>query len=285
MSIADKFDWSAIDDSSFEELVLAIVKSKRPVRSEFRKGPGDKGRDIQVWFKNKDSIGSESEDLYFIEAKHHKAGVPPDHIAGALSWAQAEQPHALVFAVSRHLTNPCRDNVDAWKRNNPRVKVIVWERSDLENLILADADLRDLAVKLRLLPPSIHGLLPSHPERLRPSDEERIGEYSMEYRYWMTEEDIEKIDTAAEFVESLGTILGKKGLAYEYFEHVSLGVPNWSTWLRLLKAECLLQLSIRDYLFAQVSKASADEMRDRAQQISERVRFLKDTGAKSSHVD
>lgn len=123
MPISTEFHWTAIDDAQFEELLLAIAKDRDAVRAEFRKGPGDKGRDVQAWFRNRDALGVDTQDLYFFEAKHHAAGVSPDHISGAFAWAQAEQPHSLVLAVSSHFTNPCRDNIDAWRRNNPRVKV------------------------------------------------------------------------------------------------------------------------------------------------------------------
>jgi len=109
-----------------EELVLAIVNSKNPLRAEFRKGPGDKGRDIQAVFRNKDAFGLETDESYYFEAKHHAAGVSPDHVSGALAWAQSEQPSALVLAASSHFTNPCRENIAAWiwKELKPRLPLL-----------------------------------------------------------------------------------------------------------------------------------------------------------------
>ncbi|RJQ48998.1 MAG: hypothetical protein C4528_01535 [Gammaproteobacteria bacterium] len=285
MTISTKFDWPAIDDSQFEELLLAIVKAKGAVRAEFRKGPGDKGRDVQAWFNNRDSIGVETQDIYFFEAKHHVAGVSPDHIAGALAWAQAELPHSLILAASSHFTNPCRDNIDAWKRNNPRVKVSLWERPQIEGLVLSSSAVQDFAVSLGLLPPSIRGLLPAHPERYRPADDEVDSGLEMAYRYWLTEEDIEKLDTAATFIEDGGLILEENGLSDKFFEHARLGVPNWAMWLRLMRAQCLLQLSVRDYLFAQVSGAKPEELTDLASLVRKRVQLVSDIGEKSFHVD
>lgn len=285
MSVASKFDWSAINDSQFEELVLALVQSKFPVRAEFRKGPADKGRDIQAWFRNKDAIGLESEELYFFEAKHHMAGVSPDHISGALSWAQAEQPNTLVFVISSHLTNPCRDNIAAWQKNNARVKVAIWERNNIENQILSSTVLQDTAIKLGLLPPSIKGLLPPHPERYRPSNDEMGSGLEMEFRYWLAEEDIDKLETVAGFIESCGKIFDENDLRQKYFEMACLGIPNWSTWLRLLRAECLLQLAVRDYLFAQVSNATVEELKSLARRVAKQVALVDEIGAKSGHVD
>jgi hypothetical protein len=285
MSISTKFNWPAINDSQFEELLLEIVKAKGAVRADFRKGPGDKGRDVQAWFNNRDSIGVESQDLYFFEAKHHVAGVSPDHISGALAWAQAEQPHSLVLAASSHFTNPCRDNIDAWKRNNPRVKVSLWERPHLEELLLSNTVLQDVAVSLGLLPPSIRGLLPANPESYRPGEDEAGSGLEMAYRFWLTEEDIEKLTTVAEFIEICGQILEENGLSDKHFELARLGVPNWVMWIRLLRTECLLQLSVRDYLFAQVSGAEPERLNAIAKTVRERVQLVSDTGEKSFHVD
>jgi hypothetical protein len=285
MSISTNFNWPAINDSQFEELVLAIVIAKGAVRAEFRKGPGDKGRDVQAWFNNRDSLGVESQDLYFFEAKHHATGVSPDHISGAFAWAQAEQPHSLVLVASSHFTNPCRDNIGAWKRNNPRVKVSLWERPHLEELLLSNSALQDTAVSLGLLPPSIRGLLPANPEHYRPSEEETDSGLEMAYRFWLTEEDIEQLTTVAAFIENCGKILEENNLSDKYFELVHLGIPNWAMWLRLLRTECLLQLSVRDYLFAQVSGADPEKLTALAETVRERVQLVSETGGKSFHVD
>lgn len=285
MSLSTKFNWPAIDDAQFEELLLAIVKAKGAALAEFRKGPGDKGRDVQAWFNNRDAIGVESQDLYFFEAKHHASGVSPDHISGALAWAQAEQPHSLVLVASGHFTNPCRDNIDAWKRNNPKVRVSVWERPHLEEFLLSNSALQDMAVGVGLLPPSVRGLLPANPEHYRPSDEESDSGLEMAYRFWLTEEDIEQLTTAAEFIESCGEILEENQLSDKYFESARLGIPNWAMALRLLRAECLLQLAVRDYLFAQVSGAEPEKLATLAETVRKRVQLVSEIGEKSFHVD
>ena len=285
MSISTKFNWPAIDDSQFEELLLAIVKAKGAVSAEFRKGPGDKGRDVQAWFNNRDAIGVESRDLYFFEAKHHVAGVSPDHISGALAWAQAEQPHSLILVASGHFTNPCRDNINAWMRNNPKVKVSLWERPQIEELLLSNLSLQNAAVSLGVLPPSIQGLLPVHPESHRPSEEDADSGLEMAYRFWLTEEDVEKLTVVAQFIEGCGEVLEENKLSDKYFELARLGIPNWVMWLRLLRVECFLELAVRDYLFAQVSGADADKLTALAQTVRERVQLVSETGERSFHVD
>lgn len=107
----------------------------------------------------------------------------------------------------------------------------------------------------------------------------------MAYRFWLTEEDSEKLETVATFIECCGAIFDESRLSKKYFETVRLGVPNWAMWLRLMRTECLLQIAVRDYLFAQVSGAAPDRLRDLGCVVRERVQLVSDTGEKSFHVD
>jgi hypothetical protein len=78
--------------------------------------------------------------------------VKPEHISGALTWAQAEQPSALVIAVSSHLTNPCKDTcIPKWRKNNPNVRTILWERGDFEDFIKFQPSPGELAIEFKLI--------------------------------------------------------------------------------------------------------------------------------------
>ena len=57
MSITEKFRWDKIDDEQFEELVFTVLKTANPQQIRWRKGPGDKGRDIQVQFRRQGALG------------------------------------------------------------------------------------------------------------------------------------------------------------------------------------------------------------------------------------
>lgn len=285
MTISAKFNWPAIDDTQFEELILAIVKSKGAIRAEFRKGPNDKGRDVQAWFKHRDSLGVESQDAYFFEAKHHTKGVSLGHISDALAWAHAEQPHSMVLAASSHFTNSCRENINHWKQNNSKIRVLLWERPNLEELILSNSILQDFAVSVRLLPPSVRRLLPPNPERYRLAEDGVESGLEMAYRYWLTEDDVNDLEAVSIFVERCATILEENNLSEKYFEMTHIGVPNWATWLRLMRAECLLQIAVRDYLFAQVSGAESERMNELASAIRERVQLINNIGEKPIHEE
>jgi hypothetical protein len=123
MSIAEKFRWDAIDDEQFEELVFKVLKSANPQQIEWRKGPGDKGRDIQVQFRRQGALGDDIDETYFVEVKHYQAGVSPSAFEGSLAWASAEQPQVLLIVVSSHLTIPCREYLETWRRKHPKIRV------------------------------------------------------------------------------------------------------------------------------------------------------------------
>lgn len=280
-----KFKWTAINDAHFEDLVLHIVNSKNAVRAEFRKGPGDKGQDIEAIFRNRDALGLETDDVYFVEAKHHEAGVSPDHISGALAWAQAEQPSVMVLAASSHFTNPCRENIKAWNRNNPNIKVIIWRRKEIQDLILASGKVRDFAISIGLLPQELSILLPSELMRLRPGEGESEIGLEMPYRYWLSEDDVDKLKHVASFIDGCGEIFDELGVSEHYFETTSLGIPNWITWLHLMHAQCMLDLAIRDYLHGQTSGAAPDLLAKLANSVRDRVKIVDEIGGSSFYVD
>jgi len=104
--------------------------------------PSDRGRDIQCQVGQVDPDGSEHMRTWFVECKHHVKGVPPSHIQAALSWATAEQPDTLLIIASNFLSNPTKDYLRDYERENkPRFKIKVWERPDLERLTLGKSRL------------------------------------------------------------------------------------------------------------------------------------------------
>ena len=284
MSIAEKFCWEKIDDEQFEELVFTVLKSANPQQIEWRKGPGDKGRDIQVQFRRQGALGDEIDETYFVEVKHYQGGVSPSAFEGSLAWASAEQPQVLLIVVSSHLTTPCRDWLNAWQRNNPKIRVPrPWQREEIENEILKSSAATELAISFGLLPPFIQDLLPPEPATFRTSqDETRLA---MEYRYWITEEEVEKIGDVVELLGRLERVIISECGSHKYFEDVCLAIPNWSTFLTLLQSQLRLQIAIRDYLFALNSDISADRMDSFVQKIKECVELVRQVGDAAYHID
>jgi hypothetical protein len=153
---AKGFDWSAINDRQFEELVREIVKSYNPTYIDWRNGPGGKGRDIEAKFKIKGGLDEEREELYFIEAKHSiKQGIKWVKISDTFNWAEDKKPSVLVIATSKHLTNPCKDEILDWEKKHPHIHVTRWEGKQIEAFVLSKLSVKNLAVKLKLIPKSM----------------------------------------------------------------------------------------------------------------------------------
>jgi len=64
-----------------------------------------------------------------------KGGVPPTELQNLLTWAEAERPDVAAFIVCGFLSNPAKDFLETYKRNNrPPFKIKYEERPNLERL-------------------------------------------------------------------------------------------------------------------------------------------------------
>lgn len=277
MSIASKFNWTVIDDKQFEEIVYEIVKAENPKQITWRSDTGGKGRDIQATFLIQGAFEEFIKETHFIEAKHYKLGVSLTDISPALTWAMIERPTVLVIAVSSHLTNPCKESIDSWSKNNSTIRVNIWERKDIENLILSKTYTRKAAVTLQILPPSINDVLPEMPYQARESPIYP----TIAYRYLMTEEEISQIDEIKNFLQSVREIIANECDWHEHFEILELGIPNWSTFLSYLQAQIRLQIALVNYIFALENSASLEELQVLSEKIKERWKEITDDSARS----
>jgi len=150
------FDWAAIDDKQFEELMYEIVDTYNPTYIDWRNGTGGKGRDIEAKFKIKGGLDEEREELYFIEAKHFiKQSVKWTYVSDAFTWAEKYKPSVLIIATSNRLTNDCKDQILNWQKEHSHIHVIRWEQKQIEALVLSKPSVKNLAVKLKLIPKSM----------------------------------------------------------------------------------------------------------------------------------
>jgi len=287
MSLSNKFNWNAIDDKQFEELIYEVVNAENPSEIVWRSNTGGKGRDIEAKFIIQGKFGEFIQETHFIEAKHHQKGVSPNDVADAFNWAGVETPTVLVIATSSSLINPCKDWVSKWQQKNPKIRVKTWERKDIESLILSKTYTRKVAVNFGLLPPFINDILPERPE------EARINNIypSIAYRYLMTEEEVFQIDELKSFLEHLGIIISKNWEQHEdlgeytCFEITNLGIPNWGTFLSYLQAQIRLQITIMNYIFALESNASIEELQRISEEIKEKAKGIAEEEKYSNDED
>lgn len=142
------FSIDHLNDVEFEEFCYDLLNEIGFVNLEWRKGtgllssPSDQGRDIECNLECTDVDGARSLEKWFVECKHYKEGVPPTALQGILAWATAEAPDTVLIIASNFLSNPAKNYLKDYERNNtPRFKIKVWERPDIEKLTLGKSRL------------------------------------------------------------------------------------------------------------------------------------------------
>ncbi len=130
-----------LTDTEFEQFCYDLLAELKFINLNWRKGtgyaasPADHGRDIECQQTHEDIDGQVYLETWFVECKHYQQGVPPDKIQGALAWATAERPDKLLIIASNFLSNPTKDHLESYIRNNkPTFRIKYWEKPDLERL-------------------------------------------------------------------------------------------------------------------------------------------------------
>lgn len=135
------FSLNHLTDTEFEQFCYDLLFEMKFINLNWRKGtgyaasPADHGRDIECQYTHEDIDGQVNLETWFVECKHYQQGVPPDKIQGALAWATAERPDKLLIIASNYLSNPTKDHLENYTRNNrPTFRIKHWEKPDLERL-------------------------------------------------------------------------------------------------------------------------------------------------------
>ncbi|PZS00403.1 MAG: restriction endonuclease [Candidatus Nephthysia bennettiae] len=143
-SAEGRLDFGGYDDEGFEEFCFELLLELGFVNVDWRKGtalsssPADRGRDIEAQLDRIDIDRSQHRETWFVECKHHKTGVPPEKLQGLLSWAWAERPDIALVIASGFLSNPAKDYLRQYEKNNrPPFRIKVWEWPVLDRLSLA----------------------------------------------------------------------------------------------------------------------------------------------------
>lgn len=151
-----KLDFSGLNDTQFEEFSFDLLNKIGFVNVDWRKGtafsssPADSGRDIVCQNVREDVDKSKHMETWFVDCKHYKKGVPVGELQNLLAWAQAERPDTALFVASGFLSNPAKDYLEKYVRNQkPPFRIKYWERPKLEQLC---AHKRTLLMDHNLLP-------------------------------------------------------------------------------------------------------------------------------------
>jgi len=131
-----------LSSSKFEEFCFDLLHASGFANVDWRKGtglktsPADKGRDIVCDHPRSEPDGSRYFEKWFVDCKHFKKGVPPKELQNLLAWAEAERPEVALFMVSNFLSNPAKDYLETYRRNNnPPFRIRCWEKPQLVRML------------------------------------------------------------------------------------------------------------------------------------------------------
>lgn len=134
--------FDGLSSSEFEEFCFDLLSATGFVNVDWRKGtglstsPADRGRDIMADHPRDEPGGGQHFERWFVDCKHFKKGVPPKELQNLLAWAEADRPDYAVFAVSNFLSNPAKEYLEAYRRNNrPAFKIRFWEKPHLVRML------------------------------------------------------------------------------------------------------------------------------------------------------
>ena len=134
--------FDGLSSTDFEEFCADFLQASGFVNIDWRKGtglttsPADKGRDIVCDHLRVEPDGSQHFERWFIDCKHFKRGVPPKELQNLLAWAEAERPDVALFIASNFLSNPAKEYLDTYQRNNrPSFKIRCWEKPQIARML------------------------------------------------------------------------------------------------------------------------------------------------------
>lgn len=138
--IPSQIPWPHLKGHDLEELLYWLVDAMGGKDLEWRiggKGAGtsDQGRDLECSFYMATPEGDLIRQKWWIEAKGRKSTVEPIEVKEAVLNASGNLTvDILVIATNTNFSNPTRDWVKQWQENNPRPKIKLWEKPNLEKL-------------------------------------------------------------------------------------------------------------------------------------------------------
>ncbi|NVK34260.1 MAG: restriction endonuclease [Rhodobacteraceae bacterium] len=104
-------------------------------------GASDGGRDLEAHFYTPTADQEMEPQVWWVECKGRSGTVEADEVKSAVINAQAKGGlDYVVIATNTQFSNPTRDWVKEWQKNNPRPKVKLWDGAHLERLLSGHPD-------------------------------------------------------------------------------------------------------------------------------------------------
>lgn len=143
--IPSEIPWPDLRGEALEELVYWLCDSIGAVDLVWRAGSvsgtsRDRGRDIEATFHVEEPGGGFRPEHWWLQAKGRSRTVEPRAVKDAVVDAQGDADVAvLVVATNSRFSNDTRDWVSEFQKQNPRPVIKLWDRSQLERMVVRHA--------------------------------------------------------------------------------------------------------------------------------------------------
>lgn len=141
-------NFGSLTPTQFEEFCFDLLSECGFSNVDWRKGtpkdssPADRGRDIVAEIEREDVDGHRYRETWFVDCKHYERGVPPEALAGTVTWAQADRPSTVLYIASGYFSNPAKDWITRYlEHGNPPFRIRTWELPQLRRLLVCKLDI------------------------------------------------------------------------------------------------------------------------------------------------
>lgn len=140
--IPSSVPWDSLKGRELEECLYWLLDSMGFRDIEWRQGgkgqgAADQGRDIEAVRYTESPDGGLEAERWWVEAKGRRGTPGKSVVRDAVLNAEGRRDiDVLVVATNTQFSNPTRDWVREWQCSHPRPRVRLWERNQLERMIV-----------------------------------------------------------------------------------------------------------------------------------------------------
>lgn len=141
----------ALHSTEFENLVYDLLVRRGLQNVRWRTPGADGGRDIEGTHSTVDFSGSFSVEQWYIECKRYRHAIGWPLLYEKIAYATNHDVNFLLLCTTATTSPRCKDEISKWNQAQHVPAIRIWERPDIERLLLNDAHLLS---KYRLSPDS-----------------------------------------------------------------------------------------------------------------------------------
>lgn len=141
--LPSEIPWADLREEALEELIYWLCDAIGAVDLVWRAGSAtgtsrDRGRDVEATFHVEEPGGDFRPERWWLQAKGRTKTLEPGAVKEAATDAQgASGLDVLVVATNSRFSNDTRDWVSEFQTLHPRPVIKLWDRSQLERMVIA----------------------------------------------------------------------------------------------------------------------------------------------------